>query len=138
MISKRAEDPNYVKKHGLMLDSKYYIESQLLPPLERVFEALDVNKSDLMGIGKQLGLFEAMKTEAVKEKLFEDYLTDIDGFICNNCNKIMRRVPLSGKCNFCQGEIVFFKGNKKSRVYDPWINQDKSDQKPEKTKLTTT
>jgi len=138
MISKRAEDPNYVKKHKLMPDSKYYIESQLLPPLERVFEALNVNKSDLMGIGKQLGLFEAMKTEAVKEKLFEDYLTEIDGFICKSCNNVVRRVPLSGKCNFCQGEIVFFKGNRKSRVYDPWRNLEKKPQKIEESKLTTT
>jgi len=120
MISKRAEDPAYVKKHGLKPDSKYYIESQLLPPLERVFEALNVNRSDLMGIGKQLGLFEVMKTEVKREKLLEDYLTDIDGFICNNCNNVMRRVPLSGKCNYCSGEIVFFKGDRKSRVYDPW------------------
>jgi len=126
MISKRSEDPAYVKKHGLMPDSKYYIESQLLPPLERVFEALNVNKSDLMGIGKQLGLFDAMKAEAVKEKPFEDYLTEIDGFICNNCNNVLRRVPLSGKCNFCNGEIVFFKGEKRSRVYDPWNSRRKA------------
>ena len=120
MISKRAEDPEYVKKHGLSPDSKYYIESQLLPPLERVFEALNVNKSDLMGIGKQLILFDAMKAELSREPLLEDYLTDIDGFICMNCNNVLRRVPLSGKCNFCNSEIVFFKGEKKSRVYNPW------------------
>jgi len=120
MISKRAEDPEYIKKHKLQVDSKYYIESQLLPPLERVFEALSVNKSDLLGIGKQMGLFDIMRKEALEEKQFEDYLTEIDGFICNNCNNVMRRVPLSGKCNFCSGEIVFFKGEKKSRVYNPW------------------
>ena len=125
MISKRAEDPEYVKKYKLMVDSKYYIESQLLPPLERVFEALSVNKSDLMGIGKQMGIFEVMRKEATEEKQFEDYLTEIDGFICNNCNNVMRRVPLSGKCNFCSGEIVFFKGEKKSRVYNPWLEVPK-------------
>jgi len=119
MLSKRAEDPNYVKKHGLMIDSKYYIESQLLPPLERVFSALNVNKSDLMGIGKQLGLLEVVKSEKKEENVFVDYLTEIDGFICNNCNNVLRRVPLSGRCNFCNGEIVFFKGNKRSRVFKP-------------------
>ena len=119
MLSKRAEDPNYVKKHGLMIDSKYYIESQLLPPLERVFSALNVNKSDLMGIGKQLGLLEVVKSERKEENVFVDYLTEIDGFICNNCNNVLRRVPLSGRCNFCNGEIVFFKGNKRSRVFKP-------------------
>lgn len=124
MLSKRAEDPNYIKEHNLEIDSKYYIESQLLPPLERVFDSLKINKSELMGVGKQLGLFEAMKKGAKKqENTFEDKLTEIDGFICNNCNTIFRRVPLSGKCNLCEGEIVFYKGNKKSREYDPWKSQ---------------
>ena len=120
MLSKRAEDPDYAKKHGLKIDSKYYIESQLMPPLERLFEALNVDKSDLTGIGKQLRLFEAMKNGLKEEKIFEDYLVDIDGLICNSCNNIFRRVPLSGRCNSCNGEIVFFKEDKKSRVYDPW------------------
>ena len=119
MISKRAEDPEYVKKHGLKIDSKYYIESQLLPPLERVFEALGVNRSDLLGGGKQLGLFDIMKEEVKKDTVFEDELNEIDGFICNNCNNVFRRPPLSGRCNFCNGEIVFYKGVKKSRVYTP-------------------
>jgi len=119
MVSKRAEDPEYVKKHNLSIDSKYYIESQLLPPLERVFSALNVKKSDLMGLGKQLGLLDAIRTES-KEKLFVDYLQDVDGFVCNSCNNIMRRIPLSGRCSFCNGEIVFFKGNKRSRVYKPF------------------
>jgi len=119
MISKRAEDPEYIKKHGLKIDSKYYIESQLLPPLERVFEALGVNRSDLLGGGKQLGLFEIMKEEMKKDTVFEDELNEIDGFICNNCNNVFRRPPLSGKCNFCNGEIVFYKGAKKSRVFTP-------------------
>jgi DNA polymerase I len=125
MISKRAEDPEYIKKHGLKIDSKYYIESQLLPPLERVFEALNINKSDLMGIGKQLALFDIMKEEAKKERSFEDYLTEIDGFICVNCNNVFRRVPLTGKCNFCSGEVVFYKGEKRSRVFNPLENFQK-------------
>jgi len=130
MISKRTEDPEYVKKHRLKIDSKYYIESQLLPPLERVFEALGVNRSDLLGGGKQLGLFDAFKKEVKKETIFEDKLTEIDGFICNNCNNVFRRPPLSGKCNFCNGEIVFYKGSKKSRVYNPSYSSKRNDFKP--------
>jgi DNA polymerase I len=115
MISKRAEDPEYVKKHKLKIDSNYYIESQLLPPLERVFDAINVKKSDLMGLGKQMGIFEAMKKSTKTEKIFEDSLEDADGMICNGCNNIFERIPLTGKCNFCGGEIVFYKGDKKSR-----------------------
>jgi len=117
LVSKRAEDPEYIKKHGLKIDSKYYIESQLLPPLERVFEALNVNKSELMGVGKQLGLFDALKNSKVEEKPLEDCLEEIDGFICDSCSSVFRRPPLTGKCNYCGGEIVFKNGEKKSRTY---------------------
>jgi hypothetical protein len=86
-----------------------------LPPLERVFDAINVKKSDLMGLGKQMGIFEAMKKSTKTEKIFEDSLEDADGMICNGCNNIFERIPLTGKCNFCGGEIVFYKGDKKSR-----------------------
>lgn len=118
LLSKRAEDPNYVKEHNLPIDSKYYIENQLLPPLERVFNSLNINKTELLGIGRQLGILEAMKNGSEQEKEFEDKLTEIDGFICNSCNTIFKRVPLTGKCNLCEGEIVFFKSGKKSREYE--------------------
>jgi len=117
MISKRAEDPEYVKKNKIPIDSKYYIESQLLPPLERVFESLKVNKSELMGVGKQLGLFEALKNETKQESDFEDSFSGIEGFICDSCNNVYRRPPLTGKCNSCGGEIVFKNGEKKSRLF---------------------
>ncbi len=118
MISKRAEDPDYIKEHSIPIDSKYYIESQLLPPLERVFEALRVSKSELTGIGKQLGILEAMKNNKQKDD-FEDSVSEIDGFICNSCNNVYRRPPLTGKCNSCGGEIVFKNGSKKSRLFVP-------------------
>lgn len=118
MVSKRTEDPDYVIKNKLAIDSKYYIESQLLPPLERVFEALNISKSELLGIGKQTGLLELMKN-GKEEKTFEDYLVDIDGLICNECNNIFRRVPLTGRCDNCNGEIVFYLGDKRSRVFNP-------------------
>ncbi|HDM05923.1 MAG TPA: DNA polymerase elongation subunit, partial [Candidatus Aenigmarchaeota archaeon] len=70
MLSKRAEDPNYVLEHNLKIDDKYYIESQLLPPLERVFEALNVSKSELLSTGKQLGIFDIVKN-ATHERVFE-------------------------------------------------------------------
>ncbi len=118
MVSKRAEDPEYAKKHGLKIDSSYYIESQLLPPLERVFEALNINKSELLGVGRQMGLLDVMKTQK-QEDGFADFVTDIDGLICNNCNNTFRRIPLIGRCNYCNGELVFYHGDLRSRVYKP-------------------
>lgn len=109
LMSYRAEDPEYVKQHNLKIDSKYYIESQLLPPLERVFEAIGINKSELIGIGRQLLISDAIKTKPV-----EGALTAIDGFVCDKCNKNFRRVPLMGKCVTCGGKIVFYSGSTKS------------------------
>lgn len=118
MVSKRTEDPEYVIKHKLSIDSRYYIESQLLPPLERVFEALNISKLELLGIGKQVGLLDLMRN-GKEEKVFEDYLSKIDGMICNECNNIFRRVPLTGKCDSCNGEIVFYFEGKRSKIFDP-------------------
>ena len=110
LMSERAEDPDYVKQHGLKIDSKYYIESQILPPLERVFEAIGINKAEFVGIGKQMMLFDVIKKH---EK--EEPLKAIDGFICNKCNKTFRRSPLIGRCLSCGGEIFFYSNGVKSR-----------------------
>jgi len=113
LMSNRAEDPEYVKERGLKIDSKYYIESQVLPPLERVFEAIGIGKSELIGMGKQLLLTDTIKNHQ------EIVLKDIDGFICDKCNKTFRRVPLIGKCFSCGGEILFYSGENKSRHFNP-------------------
>ncbi|MBU5689716.1 MAG: DNA polymerase domain-containing protein [Candidatus Aenigmatarchaeota archaeon] len=112
-VSKRTEDPEYVLKHKIPIDSDYYIENQLLPPLERVFEVLNISKNELLGSGKQIGLFDILSNKNGNELV--DVLDSIDGFICMSCGNILRRVPLSGKCNNCQGEIVFYKDSKKSK-----------------------
>lgn len=118
MLSKRAEDPEYVKKNNLRIDSKYYIENQLLPPLERVFESLDINKSQLMGAGRQMGIFDALKMQREENGLSE-YVTDAEGMICLGCNNILRRMPLTGRCGHCNGELVFYQGRKRSKVLNP-------------------
>jgi len=112
LISNRAEDPDYVKRRKLKVDSKYYIESQLLPPLERVFEAIGVSKSELIGLGRQMLLAEAIK--AKKKKV----LNSIEGFVCEKCKKDYRRVPLIGKCSNCGGEILFYSGDARSRFFE--------------------
>jgi len=51
----KAEDPNYVKEHGLPLDAEYYLEHSLNSPLESLFELFMVNPSK--------ELFERVKRE---------------------------------------------------------------------------
>jgi len=117
LLSKRTEDPTFVTEKGLEVDSKYYIENQLLPPLERIFAVLQVSKSELLGNGKQMGIFEAIsnhsrrsleKEESAKlaEPAKELPIADANGFICTKCSKFYPRVPLVGACE-CGGEIVF-------------------------------
>ena len=97
----------------MKIDSKYYIESQILPPLERVFEAIGMSKSELVGMGRQILL-----TDAIKKSPETTALKSIDGFICNKCNKTFRRTPLIGKCFACGGEIVFYSGEINFEVKD--------------------
>lgn len=120
LMSDRAEDPEYVKQHKLSLDSKYYAESQILPPIERVFEAIGISKSELAGMGKQLGLAEAIRNHHnTNQTTTKPVLNEIDGFVCNKCNKTYRRVPLIGKCTNCEGEILFSNNGEKSKYFQP-------------------
>jgi len=116
MISARAEDPDYVKKHGLKIDSKYYIESQLLPPLERVFEAIGISKSELTGLGKQM-LLTQMLNHAKKPEKENEPLLQAEGVICGKCNTSFRRIPLIGKCSSCGGELEFYSGESRSKYF---------------------
>jgi len=110
LMSDRAEDPDYIKEHGLKVDSKYYIESQILPPLERVFEAIGISKTEFISIGKQMLL-----SDAIKNHEREEPVKTIEGFICNKCNKTFRRSPLIGRCMSCGSEIFFYSNGTKSR-----------------------
>ena len=92
-------------ERGLELDSKYYIENQLLPPLERIFISLGISKSELLGKGKQIGILEALKNHKEK-RLAEIPMSMVNGFICTKCNKSYRRPSLIGKCE-CGGDLFF-------------------------------
>ncbi|HLC59169.1 MAG TPA: DNA-directed DNA polymerase [archaeon] len=120
-ISDRAEDLTYVKEHGLKIDSKYYIENQLLPPLERVFEAMGVDKGELFRVGKQMlisDIFNMNNDKSHNGNSQATILKSLDGFICNKCNKTYGYLPLVGKCSECSGEIMFFSGEMKSKTLD--------------------
>lgn len=54
----RAEDPEYVREHNIPIDVDYYIKKQVLPPVERILDAFDVNLASLDYDSKQKGLFD--------------------------------------------------------------------------------
>jgi DNA polymerase I len=122
LLSNRSEDPAYVKEHGLKIDSKYYIENQLIPPLERVFDAMGVDRSELLGMGKQTlltSLFgtppKSSKKRSGKTSDIDTPLKSIDGVVCQKCGKTYTRPSLMGKCDSCGGPYLFFNGGSKSR-----------------------
>jgi DNA polymerase I len=108
ILSKRAEDPTYVLEKGLEIDSRYYVENQLLPPLERIFDALGVSKTELLGKGKQIDLLGAINGCETEKKVEEKEIPieELTGMACNKCYKTYNLPPLSGSCE-CGGELVF-------------------------------
>lgn len=106
LLSKRSEDPLYVEERGLQVDSKYYIENQLLPPVERIFGALGVEKSMLMGGGRQVDLMCIINSHTKQKPAKEIPISEMGGFVCGKCGKFYNRVPLIGSCS-CGGQILF-------------------------------
>ncbi len=109
MLSMRAEDPEYIKEHNLKIDSDYYINNQLIPPLERIFSVIGVDKGELIGMGRQYSLKEMISKPKGRNHKIEMSPTHVkikhlEGFICNTCRKTFRRIPLTGKCD-CGGEV---------------------------------
>ncbi len=112
-ISERAEDPEYIRQHNLKVDPKYYIENQLLPPLERVFEAMGIDKGELFRVGKQMMLSQLL---AKPQEKAPEVLTSVDGVICDKCGTTFGYIPLIGKCAKCGGELSLFSGETKSKT----------------------
>ncbi|MFP4116103.1 MAG: family B DNA polymerase [Candidatus Aenigmatarchaeota archaeon] len=114
MLSKRVEHPDYIKENDLKVDSGYYINSQLLPPLERIFNVIGVDKQELLGDGRQATMDEIVnggsvdrdRDVSVNKDPRETTVEELNGFECKECGKKFRRVPLKGKCG-CGGEIYF-------------------------------
>lgn len=114
MLSKRAEDPEYARKNGMEIDSTYYIENQLLPPLERIFEALGISKTELLEGSKQMklgvvmngavsGVGSNIKTVSPDATV----LPGFDSISCGKCNWSSYRPSLSGVCPKCGGQLYF-------------------------------
>jgi DNA polymerase I len=88
LVSKRAEDPDFIRKMGLHIDSEYYTNNQLLPPIERILNVVGVERSELLGQGRQFTLVDMFKKPTPNETLVN----------CEKCYKTHRRMPLSGFC----------------------------------------
>ncbi|MHB8120097.1 MAG: DNA-directed DNA polymerase [Methanothrix sp.] len=62
----RAEDPAFVLEKNMPLDTEYYVEKQILPPVLRIFESFGVTKDRLCPGRGQSNLFSF--SEAPKEQ----------------------------------------------------------------------
>ncbi len=109
MLSHRAEDTKYAKEHGLAIDSDYYINSQVFPPVERILAAVGVEKSEVFGSGRQFSLSDVMfgSKRKMKHEIDVNYAVDgWDGLVCKKCGKTHERMPLQGTCD-CGGVLLF-------------------------------
>lgn len=62
----RAEDPEYAQKKNLPIDVDYYINKQILPPVERILSDFGVTREMLRGMGER-----KVQTETKQKQLFE-------------------------------------------------------------------
>ncbi|HSD57512.1 MAG TPA: DNA-directed DNA polymerase [Methanotrichaceae archaeon] len=69
----RAEDPQYVLEKNLPLDTEYYVEKQILPPVLRIFETFGVNKDRLCTGRGQSNLFSFSEAKPQKQKSLFDF-----------------------------------------------------------------
>lgn len=105
LLSKRAEDPEYVREKSLEIDSQYYVENQLLPPLERIFDACGVSASELLEGSKQKSLTDLFSKRQPSPE--ETILNGFDMVVCRNCDWSFRRPTLQGVCPKCSGPLYF-------------------------------
>ena len=71
----RAEDPIYVLEKNMPLDTEYYVEKQILPPVLRIFESFGVTKDRLCPGRGQSSLFSfcGEGQKAQKQKSLFDF-----------------------------------------------------------------
>lgn len=117
LLSKRAEDPDYVKQKGLEVDPEYYVYNQLLPPLERMFEVCGISSSELLEGVKQKSLLDILNGQ---KQLSPDktVLKSFELVVCNNCNWSFRRPSLTGNCPKCSSPLYFSSAGSIGRTVD--------------------
>lgn len=68
----RAEDPEYAVENNLPVDTDYYIEKQLLPPVLRLFMPFDVGRESLLQCRSQKSLLH-FDQKAQKQRSLLDF-----------------------------------------------------------------
>jgi len=106
LLSKRAEDPDYVVEKNLPIDSTYYLENQLMPPIERIFDTCGVSKQELVEGSRQKSLFDVLKT-GKQDSPERTTLDNFEKVACSKCHWSFRRPPLLGVCPKCSGALYF-------------------------------
>jgi predicted Zn-ribbon and HTH transcriptional regulator len=107
LLSKRAEDPAFVKEKHLEIDSDYYVHNQLLPPLERIFEVCGISPSELLEGVKQKNLLDILNGHKPTLSPEETILKTFESVVCKNCGWEFRRPSLTGSCPKCSGQLYF-------------------------------
>ncbi|MDD5416493.1 MAG: DNA polymerase domain-containing protein [Candidatus Aenigmarchaeota archaeon] len=107
LVSKRAEDPAYVKEKGLEIDPAYYIQNQVMPPLERIFEVCGISSSELLEGSRQRSFGDIFGKMDPPDKTV---LKCFDHVVCKKCHWEFRRPTLNGHCPEC-GSALYFSGN---------------------------
>jgi len=71
----RAEDPAYALERNMPLDTEYYVEKQILPPVLRIFESFGVGRDSLCTNRGQSSLFSfgPDASKPIKQKSLFDF-----------------------------------------------------------------
>jgi DNA polymerase I len=74
----RAEDPGYVLEKNLPLDTEYYVEKQILPPVLRIFESFGIGREGLCKESGQSSLlsFSGTPKQQRQKSLFDFKITE--------------------------------------------------------------
>jgi DNA polymerase I len=71
----RAEDPEYALQNNRQIDTDYYIEKQLLPPLLRIFASFGIKREQLVKDKRQRNLldFDASDSKPQRQRSLLEY-----------------------------------------------------------------
>ncbi|MBU3897295.1 MAG: hypothetical protein KJ697_05210 [Nanoarchaeota archaeon] len=105
LVSKRAEDPAYVREKGLEVDPVYYIQNQVMPPIERIFEVCGISSSELLEGSRQKNLGDILSKGADSPE--RTTLKNYNAVVCKKCHWEFRRPPLMGVCPECKSGLYF-------------------------------